>query len=37
MLSLKHENIAKLLGVCQEEDPMYLISEYPEQVSGNQG
>ena len=33
MLSLKHENIAKLLGVCDEEDPMYLISEYPEQVS----
>lgn len=33
MLSLKHENIAKLLGVCQEEEPMYLISEYPEQVS----
>ena len=33
MLSLKHENIAKLLGVCREEDPMYLISEYPEQVS----
>ena len=32
MLSLKHENIAKLLGVCQEEEPMYLISEYPEQV-----
>ena len=31
MLSLKHENIAKLLGVCDEEDPMYLISEYPEQ------
>ena len=33
LLSLKHENIAMLLGVCQEEDPMYLISEYPEQVS----
>ena len=33
MLSLKHENIAKLLGVCRDEDPMYLISEYPEQVS----
>ena len=33
MLSLKHENIAKLLGVCREEDPMYAISEYPEQVS----
>lgn len=31
MLSLKHENIAKVLGVCREEDPMYLISEYPEQ------
>ncbi|XP_028395925.1 inactive tyrosine-protein kinase 7-like isoform X2 [Dendronephthya gigantea] len=31
MLSLKHENIAKLLGVCQDEGPMYLISEYPEQ------
>ena len=33
MLSLQHENIAKLLGVCREEDPMYAISEYPEQVS----
>ena len=32
-LSLKHKNIGKLLGVCQEEDPMYLISEYPEQVN----
>ena len=33
MLSLKHENIAKLLGQCEEEEPMYVISEYPEQVS----
>ena len=33
MLSLKHENIAKLLGVCRDDGPMYLISEYPEQVS----
>ena len=32
MLALKHENIAKLLGICREDDPMYLISEYPEQV-----
>ena len=33
MLSLSHENIAKLLGVCREEEPLYLISEYPEQVN----
>lgn len=33
MLSLKHEHIAKMLGVCREEEPMYLISEYLEQVS----
>ena len=33
MMRYQHENIVRLLGVCTDKDPLYLVTEFMEQAS----